>query len=79
MTKYNFGEFYTSSRPTFALAAINEAFGYQHRLKQWKANPQGKEPGLPKAGRTFPAMYRDVMLLQSTDNRYVVKIKERST
>ena len=32
-----------------------------------KANPQGKEPGLPKAGRTFPAMYREVMFKNTTD------------
>ena len=59
-------------------AAVNEAYGlvssYHTRLKQWKANPQGKEPGLPKAGRIFPAMYWEVMFRNTTD-RYTVRIK----
>ena len=78
VTKYNFGQLLYKFPSYLRRAAINEAFGkvssYQTRLKQWKVNPQGKEPGLPKAGRTFPAMYRDVMF-RPTDNRYVAKIK----
>ena len=58
-------------------AAISEAHGcvssYQTRLAQWKKNPSGKEPGKPRAGRTFPAMYRENMFEQV--DRYTVRIK----
>ncbi len=78
VTKYNFGQLLYKFPSYLRRAAISEAYGivssYQTRLKQWKVNPKGKEPGLPKAGRTFPAMYRDVMF-RPTDNRYVAKIK----
>ena len=39
-----------------------------------RSDPQGKEPGLPKAGRIFPAMYWEVMFKNTTD-RYTVRIK----
>ena len=78
LTKYDFGTSFYKFPCYLRRAAINEAYGlvssYQTRLKQWQTNPQGKEPGLPKAGRTFPAMYRDVMFKNTTD-RYTVRIK----
>lgn len=78
LTKYDFGKSFYKFPSYLRRAAINEAYGlvssYHTRLKQWKANPQGKEPGQPKAGRTFPAMYREVMFKNTTD-RYTVRIK----
>ena len=78
LTKYDFGKLFYKFPSYLRRAAISEAYGkvssFLTRLKQWKVNPQGKEPGLPKAGRTFPAMYREVMFKNTTD-RYTVRIK----
>ena len=45
-------------------AAIAAAFGavssYKTRFAQWQVNPQRKEPRQPKAGRIFPAFYREL-------------------
>ena len=59
-------------------AVIQEAYAhvssYQSRLTLWQANGrQGKEPGKPTAGRTFPAMYRDNMFIRN--GRYCARIK----
>ena len=58
-------------------AAINDAFGavssYKTRLAQWEANPQGKEPGLPKAGRIFPAFYKAQQFVWN--GRYCIRLK----
>ena len=58
-------------------AAISEAHGcvasYQTRLAQWRKHPVGKEPGQPKAGRTFPAMYKENMFEQV--DRYTARVK----
>ena len=58
-------------------AAIAAAFGavssYKTRIAQWQANPQGKEPGLPKAGRLFPALYKEQQFVRS--GRYCARIK----
>ena len=78
LTQYDFGKSFYKFPSYLRRAAISEAYGmvssYHTRLKQWKASPQGKEPGLPKVGRTFPAMYREVMFKNTTD-RYTVQIK----
>ena len=78
LTQYDFGKSFYKFPSYLRRAAISEAYGmvssYHTRLKQWKASPQGKEPGLPKVGRTFPAMYREVMFKNTTD-RYTVRIK----
>ena len=58
-------------------AAINAAFGavssYKTRLAQWETNPQGKEPGLPKAGRIFPAFYKAQQFVWH--GRYCIRLK----
>ena len=58
-------------------AAINAAFGavssYKTRLAQWETNPQGKEPGLPKAGRIFPAFYKAQQFVWN--GRYCIRLK----
>ena len=58
-------------------AAINAAFGavssYKTRIAQWQVNPQGKEPGLPKAGRIFPAFYKGQQFVR--EGRYCARIK----
>lgn len=58
-------------------ATINAAFGavssYKTRLAQWQVNLQGKEPGLPKAGRIFPAFYKAQQF--EWEGRYCARIK----
>lgn len=61
--------------------AISEAIGkvssYKSNLDNWKANPVGKEPSIPKAGYTFPCMYRTDMYKTVDRNDYKVLIKVR--
>lgn len=58
-------------------SAINEAIGkvssYMSNLSNWKADPVGKEPSIPKAGHSFPSMYRLGMYNQT--DRYTAKVK----
>ena len=62
---FDFGKNFYKFPTYLRRAAIAQAYGavssYRSRLGLWKANPQGKEPGKPKAGHIFPALYRDNM------------------
>jgi IS605 OrfB family transposase len=64
-------------------AAIMDAIGkvasYRSNLKNWNLNPKGNAPSLPKAGRTFPAMYRGNMYVQTSDYVAQVKVYIRNT
>ena len=69
MTPYNFCHDFVKFPSYLRRAAIMAAYGqvssYQTHLAQWKAKPgqKGRQPGLPKAGRSFPVMYRDITRL----------------
>ena len=58
-------------------AAINGAIGkvssYRSNLANWQEEPQGKEPGIPKAGRIYPAMYRDNCFVRT--GTYTARLK----
>lgn len=58
-------------------SAINEAIGkvssYMSNLSNWRADTVGKEPSIPKAGHSFPSMYRLGMYNQT--DRYTAKVK----
>ena len=60
-------------------AAIAEAYGavssYQTRLEKWKKKPQGRQPGLPKVGRTFPALYKGNMFRLVDKQKYLADLK----
>lgn len=60
-------------------AAIAEAYGavssYQTRLEKWKKKPQGRQPGLPKVGRTFPALYKGNMFRLVDKQKYLAELK----
>ena len=60
-------------------AAIAEAYGavssYQARLEKWKKKPQGRQPGLPKVGRTFPALYKGNMFRLVDKQKYLADLK----
>ena len=61
--KYNFDKNFYKIPSYLRRAAITEAIGkvssYKSNYKNWLANQKGKEPGIPKAGKIYPAMYRD--------------------
>jgi len=63
--------------------AINEAIGkvssYRSNLTNWKNNPIGKIPSVPKAGYVFPSMYRTVMYNQTGDYEAQIKVYTRNT
>ena len=63
--------------------AINEAIGkvssYKSNLANWIKDPVGREPSHPKAGYTFPSMYRTVMYNQTGDYTAQIKVYIRNT
>ena len=76
-TKYKFDEQFYKFPSYLRRAAINEAIGkvssYKSNLNNWQENPQGKEPGIPKAGRIYPAMYRDNCFVRT--GTYTARLK----
>ena len=60
-------------------AAIAAAFGavssYQTRLERWTKSPKGRKPGLPKAGRSFPALYQGNMFKAVEGKKYFAEVK----
>ena len=63
--------------------AIHEAVGkissYRSNLANWKNNPNGRAPSVPKAGYVFPSMYRTVMYNQTQDYEAQIKVYIRNT
>ena len=63
--------------------AINEAIGkvssYKTNLDNWIKDPVGREPSYPKAGYSFPSMYRTVMYNQTGDYTAQIKVYIRNT
>ena len=61
--KYNFAKDFYKFPSYLRRAAITEALGkvssYKSNYENWQKKQEGKEPGLPKAGKIYPAMYRD--------------------
>lgn len=64
-------------------SAISEAIGkvssYKSNLANWSDAQNGRAPALPKAGHTFPSMYRTVMYNQTGEYEAQVKIYTRNT
>ena len=85
MTPYNFCHDFVKFPSYLRRAAIMAAYGqvssYQTRLAQWKAKPgqKGRQPGLPKAGRSFPVMYRDNTFIRAGRNSVKLKVRIRNT
>ena len=61
--------------------AIGKVSSYKSNLDKWKANPVGKEPSIPKAGYTFPCMYRIDMYktIDGNDYKALIKVRIRNT
>ena len=61
--KYNFDQRFGKFPSYLRRAAISEAIGkvssYKSNYANWEKTKIGKEPGYPKAGYIYPAMYRD--------------------
>ena len=76
-TKYNFDEQFYKFPSYLRRAAINEAIGkvssYKSNLANWQEKPEGKEPGMPRAGRIYPAMYRDNCFVRT--GTYTARLK----
>ena len=85
MTAYNFCQDFVKFPSYLRRAAIKVAHGqvssYQTRLAKWKkkSEQKGRPPGLPKAGRTFPVMYRDNTFIRTGRNSVQLKVRIRNT
>ena len=64
-------------------AAINEATGkfssYQTNLEKWQDAPEGRMPSLPKAGFSFPSLYRDGIYKRTGEYTAQIKVYTRNT
>lgn len=85
MTTYDFCRDFYKFPSYLRRAAIKAAYGqvssYQTRLAQWEAKKgqKGKQPGLPKAGRAFPVMYRENTFIRTGRNSVKLKVRIRNT
>ena len=83
MVEFDFARHFYKFPSYLRRAAIAQAYGsvssYWSRLNLWKANPQGKEPGKPKAGHIFPALYRDNMYRRTGRETARLKVFIRNT
>ena len=78
---YDFDDKFYKFPSDLRRGAISDAIGkvssYKSNLDNWKANPIGKEPSIPKSGYSFPCMYRTDMYKTIDGNDYKVRIKVR--
>lgn len=77
--KYDFDEKFYKFPSYLRRSAIMEAVGdvsaYMSNFASWEAGGRReKQPGIPRAGRTFPVLYKKNMFLQG-DNPYIAKVK----
>ena len=85
MTTYNFCQDFEKFPCYLRRAAIKTAYGqvssYQTRLAQWKAKQgqKGRQPGLSRASRIFPVMYRDNTFVRTGRNCVQLKVRIRNT
>ncbi len=76
--KYDFGEEFYKFPCYYRRAAIVEALGavssYESLLANWNQTHEGKKPGLPKAGCTYPTLYRDNTFVRVDDLTAEIKV-----
>lgn len=84
--KYDFGKGFYKFPSYMRRAAIAEAYGsvcsYKSRLGSWEAadpSVRGRAPSIPKAGFTYPAMYRDNCFVRTGDHTARLKVYIRNT
>ena len=81
--KYDFAESFYKFPSYLRRSAISESIGkvasYKSNLKNWELGPQGKAPAIKKAGRIYPAMFRDNMYVRIDGYTAKIKIYIRNT
>ena len=81
--KYNFKKDFYKFPSYLRRAAITEAIGkvssYKSNYDNWLKTQKGKEPGMPKAGKIFPAMYRDNCFVRTGTNTAKLKVFIKNT
>lgn len=80
---YDFSKSFYKFPSYLRRSAIAEAVGkvssYLSNLENWKADSRGKRPSLPKAGRIFPALYRDNTYVRLDERTARIKVYVRNT
>lgn len=81
--KYDFSKDFYKFPSYLRRAAIMEANGkvssYKSNYENWLNDPKGKEPGLPKSGYIYPAMYRDNCFVMTGTYTANIKVFIRNT
>ena len=81
--KYNFDKDFYKFPSYLRRAAITEAIGkvssYKSNYENWLKTQKGNEPGIPKAGRIYPAMYRDNCFVRTGTNTAKLKVFTKNT
>ena len=76
--KYNFDKNFYKFPSYLRRASIQEAIGkvssYKSNYANWEKKQKGNAPGLPKAGKIFPAMYRDNCFVRTGANTAELKV-----
>ena len=76
--KYDFAKDFYKFPSYLRRAAIIEAIGkvssYKSNYTNWEKNPKGQEPGEPKAGKIYPAMYRKNCFVRTGTNTAELKV-----
>ena len=74
-----FYKFPSYLRRSAIMEALGKVSSYKSNLANWESNPQGRKPGLPVAGRIFPAMYRDNCFVRTGTYTARLKVWIRNT
>jgi hypothetical protein len=61
------------------MEALGKVSSYKSNLANWEKNPTGRQPGLPKAGFVYPALYRGNSFVRKSDYVAEVKVFIRNT
>ena len=70
----NFYKFPSYMRRAAITEAIGKVSSYKSNYENWQSIQQGKEPGPPKAGKVYPAMYRDNCFVRTGTNTARLKV-----
>lgn len=80
---YDFSARFYKFPSYYRRAAIAEAIGkvssYKSSQERWEKEGKGKPPGVPRAGRVYPALYRKNTYLRTGDYSAEIKVYIRNT
>ncbi|MBQ6920206.1 MAG: hypothetical protein IJQ74_07725, partial [Synergistaceae bacterium] len=78
LPKYEFAKDFYKFPSYLRRVAITEAIGkvssYKSNYANWEKNPKGQNPGEPKAGKVYPAMYRKNCFVRTGTNTAELKV-----